>query len=152
MRDGIRHVLQQETDRSHLPLDAINAESAREKSIRHGHPALCTCSAARRPLSAAVLFAQMVDDPYPPIPTSSPPTRPSSRKRERLFRIIEELVKWENINNEPVLEAARHEIASAPPRRPPPVLDPFAGSGSSSPWAQRLDLEAHKPISTRWLC
>jgi len=48
-----------------LPLDAINRESAREKSIRHGHPSTLHLWWARRPLAAcrAVLFAQLVDDP-----------------------------------------------------------------------------------------
>ena len=94
-----------------LPLEAINRESAREKSIRHGHPSTLHLWWARRPLAAcrAVLFAQLVDDP-----SSHPdkfPTEEAQRKeRERLFKIIEEMVKWENINNERVLEAAREEI------------------------------------------
>ena len=48
-----------------LPLDAINETSAREKSIRHGHPSTLHLWWARRPLAAAraVIFAQMVDDP-----------------------------------------------------------------------------------------
>ena len=48
-----------------LPLDAINTASAREKSIRHGHPCTLHLWWARRPLAAAraVIFAQMVDDP-----------------------------------------------------------------------------------------
>ena len=48
-----------------LPLDAINAESAREKSIRHGQPSTLHLWWARRPLAAcrAVLFAPLVDHP-----------------------------------------------------------------------------------------
>ena len=48
-----------------LPLEAINAASVREKSIRHGHPSTLHLWWARRPLAAcrAVLFAQLVDDP-----------------------------------------------------------------------------------------
>ena len=48
-----------------LPLDAINTASAKEKSIRHGHPSTLHLWWARRPLAAAraVIFAQMVDDP-----------------------------------------------------------------------------------------
>ena len=48
-----------------LPLEAINTASAREKSIRHGHPSTLHLWWARRPLAAAraVIFAQMVDDP-----------------------------------------------------------------------------------------
>jgi hypothetical protein len=36
-----------------LPLDAINEASAREKSIRHGHPSTLHLWWARRPLAAA---------------------------------------------------------------------------------------------------
>ena len=128
-----------------LPLDAINRESAREKSIRHGHPSTLHLWWARRPLAAcrAVLFAQMVDDPSAH-PDKFPTEEEQARERERLFDIIRELVKWENINNETVLEAARREIRkSAPPGGPPPVLDPFAGGGSIPLEAQRLGLEAH---------
>src|SRR5690349_7811521 len=48
-----------------LPLEAINKASAKEKSIRHGHPSTLHLWWARRPLAAAraVIFAQMVDDP-----------------------------------------------------------------------------------------
>jgi putative DNA methylase len=51
-----------------LPLDAINKESAREKSIRHGHPSTLHLWWARRPLAAAraVIFASLVDDPDSP--------------------------------------------------------------------------------------
>ena len=94
-----------------LPLDAINAASVREKSIRHGHPSTLHLWWARRPLAAAraVIFAQMVDDPSS-CPKLFPTEDDQQRERERLFRIIEELVKWENTNNEDVLEQARAEI------------------------------------------
>jgi putative DNA methylase len=127
-----------------LPLEAINKESAREKSIRHGHPSTLHLWWARRPLAAcrAVLFAQLVDDP-----SSRPeefPTEEAQRgERYRLFGIIEELVKWENISNERVLGAARAEIMKSCDGAPPPVLDPFAGGGSIPLEAQRLGLEAH---------
>ena len=64
-----------------LPLDAINAASAREKSIRHGHPSTLHLWWARRPLAAAraVIFAQMVDDPSASIPICS--LRRPTRKR-----------------------------------------------------------------------
>jgi putative DNA methylase len=94
-----------------LPLDAINKASAREKSIRHGHPSTLHLWWARRPLAAAraVIFAQMVDDPL-----SNPDLFPTAAKqekdRQRLFRIIEDLVQWENTTNETVLQAARDEI------------------------------------------
>ncbi len=94
-----------------LPLDAINAASAREKSIRHGHPSTLHLWWARRPLAAAraVLFAQMIDDPSSR-PELFPTEDSQAKERKRLFGIIEELVKWENTTNETVLEAAREEI------------------------------------------
>jgi putative DNA methylase len=65
------------------------------------------------------------------------------RERQRLFRIIEDLVKRENSNNEPVLERARAEIRKSCGGNPPPVLDPFCGGGSIPLEAQRLGLEAY---------
>ena len=125
-----------------LPLEAINAESAREKSIRHGHPSTLHLWWARRPLAAcrAVLFAQMVDDPssHPELFATE---EAQNAERERLFDIIRELVLWDNVNKEKVLEKARAEIRKyAPPEGLPPVLDPFAGGGSIPLEAQRLGL------------
>jgi putative DNA methylase len=128
-----------------LPLEAINKESAREKSIRHGHPSTLHLWWARRPLAAcrAVLFAQLVDDPSSH-PEQFPTEEAQEAERQRLFRLIEELVKWENVNDEALLEQARAEIRkSAGPGGPPPLLDPFAGGGSIPLEAQRLGLEAH---------
>ena len=127
-----------------LPLDAINRESAREKSIRHGHPSTLHLWWARRPLAAcrAVLFAQLVDDPSSH-PDKFPTEQDQKKERERLFKIIEEFVKWENINNERVLGAAREEILKSTGGNPPPVLDPFCGGGSIPLEAQRLGLKAY---------
>ena len=87
-----------------LPLDEINAQSSREKSIRHGHPSTLHLWWARRPLAAcrAVLFASLVDDPSNDLPEDE-----ARVERERLFDIIRELVKWENSSNEEVLGQAR---------------------------------------------
>ncbi len=127
-----------------LPLEAINKESAREKSIRHGHPSTLHLWWARRPLAAcrAVLFSSLVDDPSAH-PDKFPTDEAQERERQRLFRIIEDLVKWDNVNNEEVLGAARREILRSTDGNPPPVLDPFAGGGSIPLEAQRLGLEAH---------
>src|SRR5204862_2431520 len=94
-----------------LPLEAINKASAREKSIRHGHPSTLHLWWARRPLAAAraVIFAQMVDDPSSH-PDLFPTPKKQEKERQRLFRIIEDLVQWENTTNEEVLERARTEI------------------------------------------
>ncbi|OAT81705.1 DUF1156 domain-containing protein [Desulfotomaculum copahuensis] len=116
-----------------LPLDAINQQSAREKSIRHGHPSTLHLWWARRPLAAcrAVLFASLLDDPG------------NDREREKLFELIGELVKWENVNNETVLKQAREEILKSTGGHPPAVLDPFCGGGSIPLEAQRLGLQAY---------
>ncbi len=145
-----------------LPLEAINRESAREKSIRHGHPSTLHLWWARRPLAAAraVIFAQMVDDPSS-CPELFPTEEAQEKERQRLFRLIEELVKWENTTNETVLARAREEIwknwratcaenknhARAKelfdPEKLPEFYDPFAGGGSLPLEAQRLGLEAY---------
>lgn len=127
-----------------LPLEAINRESAREKSIRHGHPSTLHLWWARRPLAAcrAVLFASLVDDPSSR-PEEFPTEEAQNRERQRLFRLIEDLVKWDNSTNESVLNAARTEILRSTNGNPPPVLDPFCGGGSIPVEAQRLGLEAH---------
>src|SRR5690349_3186431 len=103
-----------------LPLEAINVASAREKSIRHGHPSTLHLWWARRPLAAcrAVLFASLVDDPSS-LPEQFPTEAEQDAERQRLFRIIEELVLWENSNNPRVLDAARAEIMRSTNGNPP---------------------------------
>ncbi len=145
-----------------LPLQAINKASAREKSIRHGHPSTLHLWWARRPLAAAraVIFAQMVDDPSS-CPDLFPTEKAQEKERQRLFRIIEDLVEWENTTNETVLDRARAEIwqswrracadNAAHPRakelfdrhKLPAFHDPFAGGGSLPLEAQRLGLESY---------
>ncbi len=149
-----------------LPLDAINVAAAREKSIRHGHPSTLHLWWARRPLAAAraVIFAQMVNDPgyqqgggfkY------GVNKEKAEIERERLFKIIEDLVQWENTNNEEVLARARAEIVRSwretcelnkahpqaaelfNPEKLPGFHDPFAGGGALPLEAQRLGLESY---------
>src|SRR5579872_1615299 len=126
-----------------LPLEAINKESAREKSIRHGHPSTLHLWWARRPLAAcrAVLFASLVDDPSS-LPEQFPTEADQDKERQRLFRLIEELVKWDNANNPAILKAAHDEIVKSTDGNPPPIYDPFCGGGSIPLEAQRLGLEA----------
>ena len=116
-----------------LPLEAINKASAREKSIRHGHPSTLHLWWARRPLAAcrAVLFASLVDDPG------------DDAERQRLFKLIEDLVQWENVSNQTLLEQARTEILKSTGGNPPPIYDPFCGGGSIPLEAQRLALPSH---------
>lgn len=138
-----------------LPLDVINKEAAREKSIRHGHPSTLHLWWARRPLAAAraVIFAQMVDDPSS-VPEEFPTDASQEAERRRLFDLLEELVLWENTTNEKVLDAARREIRLSWERHLrdsglsketalPPFHDPFAGGGAIPLEAQRLGLLSH---------
>lgn len=127
-----------------LPLEAINAESAREKSIRHGHPSTLHLWWARRPLAAAraVIWSSLVDDPSEH-PEQFPTEEEQNKERQRLFAILEKLVKWENSNNSEILDAAKAEILRSTGNNPPPLLDPFAGGGAIPLEAQRLGLEAH---------
>jgi putative DNA methylase len=145
-----------------LPLAAINKAAAREKSIRHGHPSTLHIWWARRPLAAAraVIFAQMVDDPSAH-PDLFKTEKSQEKERQRLFRIIEDLVLWENTTNETVLQAARDEIwqswrytcaenADHPRAKElfnrhvlPAFHDPFAGGGALPLEAQRLGLESY---------
>lgn len=127
-----------------LPLEKINAESAREKSIRHGHPSTLHLWWARRPLAAAraVIWSSLVDDPSSH-PELFPTEEDQSRERQRLFKILEDLVVWENSNNPLVLDAAKAEILKSTNNNPPALLDPFAGGGAIPLEAQRLGLEAH---------
>src|SRR5204862_7278412 len=145
-----------------LPLEAINKASAREKSIRHGHPSTLHLWWARRPLAAAraVIFAQMVDDPSS-CPDLFPTEKAQEKERQRLFRIIEDLVLWEHTTNEKVLQQAREEIwqswrytcaenADQPwakelfnRHKLPAFHDPFAGGGALLLEAQRSGLESY---------
>lgn len=127
-----------------LPLEVINRESAREKSIRHGHPSTLHLWWARRPLAAAraVLFAQLVDDPSSH-PEEFPTEELQRKERERLHKIIERLVVWENTRDEKLLAEAHTEILKSTNGSPPPILDPFAGGGTIPLEAQRLGLEAY---------
>lgn len=149
-----------------LPLDDINAAAAREKSIRHGHPSTLHLWWARRPLAAAraVLFAQMVNDPSETV-SGDRRLRETKLKiqneREKLFDIIRDLVKWDNTNNEIVLNRAREAIKESwrftcalnakhskaselfDPEKLPAFHDPFAGGGALPLEAQRLGLESY---------
>ena len=149
-----------------IPLEVINRESAREKSIRHGHPSTLHLWWARRPLAAcrAVLFAQLVDDPSA-CPEEFPTIALQKAERDRLHNLIERLVPWEASTNEMILTEARYEIARSVARgrgetlpplaqmkpqaiidylqtNAPPVYDPFSGGGSIPLEAQRLGLKA----------
>ena len=150
-----------------IPLDEINKASAREKSIRHGHPSTLHLWWARRPLAAAraVLFAQLVNDPswkYSEEELKKPQVKGAiTKKRNELFQLIGQLVQWENTNNEELLQKARAVIWESwretceankhhpdaktlfDPAKLPGFHDPFAGGGAIPLEAQRLGLVSH---------
>ncbi|MDR2896880.1 MAG: DUF1156 domain-containing protein [Propionibacteriaceae bacterium] len=127
-----------------LPLEKINAESAREKSIRHGHPSTLHLWWSRKPTATAraVLFAQLVDDPSAH-PEQFPTQETQDAERKRLHDLIEKLVVWENTNDTRIFKQATEEIKKSNGGVLPAVLDPFAGGGSIPLEVQRLGLEAH---------
>ncbi len=145
-----------------LPLEAINSASAREKSIRRGHPNMLHLWWARRPLAAAraVIFTQMVDDPSSH-PELFPTEAKQNKERERLFDLVSRLVEWEGTTNELIVQQAQDEIwkswrATCGDNRDdlqveelfdaeklPAFHDPFAGGGALPLEAQRLGLEAY---------
>ena len=141
---GAQHVGKRKLIEVSLPLQKINEESAREKSIRHGHPSTLHLWWARRPLAAAraVLFAQLVDDPSSR-PDLYPTEEDQTLERKKLHELIERLVVWENSNDEALLREAHQKIVDSTDGNPPPILDPFAGGGTIPLEAQRLGLEAH---------
>ena len=141
-----------------LPLDAINQQSAREKSIRKGHPSTLHLWWSRKPTatSRAVLFSQLVDDPSEryeefletaraegEADPESAADRAVEAERRRLFTLITRMVNWDNIGDEHLMREVREEIRRSTGEEPPAVLDPFAGGGSIPLEAQRLGLEAH---------
>ena len=127
-----------------IPLEAINDASAREKSIRHGHPSTLHLWWARRPLAAAraVIWSSLVDDPSSH-PEEFPTEEEQTKERERLFKILEDLVIWENSNDSSILASAKAEIRKSMGDDLPPLLDPFAGGGAIPLEAQRLGLKAY---------
>ena len=147
-----------------LPLNEINEASGKEKSVRQGHPSSLHLWWARRPLATAraVWFAQLVNDPgYNREIGFGVNKREAEIKREKLFQIIRDLVKWENTNNNEVLQRAREAIWESwretcylnrkhpqsdtlfNPAFLPEAHDPFAGGGAIPLEAQRLGLTSY---------
>ncbi|MBS2993236.1 DUF1156 domain-containing protein [Rhodococcus erythropolis] len=127
-----------------LPLEAINRESAKEKSRKVGKPQQIHHWWARRPITAAraMLFAQLVDDPSAH-PDRFPTEGAQRTERARLHKLLERLAKWEAMADQSLLDEAAREIAKSADGHVPPILDPFAGGGTIPLEAQRLGLEAH---------
>jgi adenine-specific DNA methylase len=154
-----------------LPLKEVSEQSAREKSIRHGHISTLHIWWARRPLAAcrAVVFASLIPDPDDPQcpesfrqlvkevlgrsefkPKNGEGSTALDTPRNRCLEFIKQLVKWENSNKQEYIEPARTLIAAAhkllhpdAEGEAPKVLDPFAGGGAIPLEALRLGCEAH---------
>ena len=127
-----------------LPLEKINKEAIAERYSHSGHPFQLHMWWARRPLAttAAVIWSSLVDDPSSH-PEQFPTEEEQTAERQRLFKILGDLVAWENSNNDEILAAAKAEIMKSTGGNPPALLDPFAGGGAIPLEAQRLGLEAH---------
>ena len=153
-----------------LPLKEVSEQSAREKSIRHGHISTLHIWWARRPLAAcrAVVFASLIPDPDDPAcpesfrrvvkevlgrtefkPKNGEGTAVEDTARNRCLEFIKHLVKWENSNNPTYIDPAQTLIAAAhkllhpdAQGEAPKVLDPFAGGGAIPLEALRLGCEA----------
>lgn len=144
-----------------MPLEVINDASIREKSIRHGHPSTIHLWWSRKPLATAraVLFCQLVDDPSSNL-EEFPTIDAQEKERSRLFKIITELVKWENTSNQEIIKKAQNEIHKSwnifcadnnkdsnaselfDPKVMPSFHDPFAGGGGIPLEAKRLGLKS----------
>ncbi|WP_047691762.1 DUF1156 domain-containing protein [Kocuria sp. ZOR0020] len=143
-----------------IPLEAVNEQSGREKSIRHGHPSTLHLWWSRKPTATAraVLFAQLVDDPS----SFEVDYRNQAREnglseeevevwvaakvdaeRARLHRLMTAMSDWDNLNDTQLWKQVRQEIQRSTGGNPPPIVDPFAGGGSIPLEAQRLGLKAH---------
>jgi adenine-specific DNA methylase len=136
----------------------VSRHSAREKSIRHGHPSTLHLWWARRPLAAcrAVLMALLLPDPcdencpadfkekarelLPPVQGRPGPS--DKDLREALLRFIGDFANWDNAAVPKYLTAARGLVKAAHPEETPLVVDPFAGGGSIPLEALRLACEA----------
>jgi len=118
-----------------LPLEIISAQSAREKSIRHGHISTLHIWWARRPLAAmrAAIFASLIPAPK------------NEAERAYLHALIGDIVNWDAVKdgNNTRVEEARALIRKHYPDAPPKILDPFMGGGSTGLEALRLGAEAH---------
>jgi adenine-specific DNA methylase len=141
-----------------FPIAAVSAHSAREKSIRHGHPSTLHLWWARRPLAAcrAVLLGLLLPDPCDKeCPTAfrnaarellakryGSITKSDQELRELLLKFIGEFSNWDHAANARYLEIGRGLVRAAHPEETPVVVDPFAGGGSIPLEALRLGCEA----------
>jgi putative DNA methylase len=143
-----------------FPIAVVSKHSAREKSIRRGHPSTLHLWWARRPLGAcrSMLMALLLPDPCDPHCPADFKTRardifkqsrlagrkPSTDEelRARLLHFIGDFADWDNAGHSAYLEVGRALVKAAHPEETPLVVDPFAGGGSIPLEALRLSCDA----------
>src|SRR5579875_1484459 len=143
-----------------FPIAVVSKHSAREKSIRHGHPSTLHLWWARRPLAAcrSMLMALLLPDPCDPNcpadfkakargllnrPMSpATPGKTDADLRAALLRFIGDFADWDNAGHPVYLEIACGLVKAAHPEETPLVVDPFAGDGSIPLEALRLGCDA----------
>ena len=142
----------------HFPIAVVSAHSAREKSIRHGHPSTLHLWWARRPLAAcrAMLLALLLPDPCDP--NGPDDFKDAARAllsklirdigkedielRKAILKFIGDFANWDYAANPTYLEVGRGLVKAAHGEETPLVVDPFAGGGSIPLEALRLGCEA----------
>ena len=135
-----------------LPLAEISEASAREKSIRHGHPSTLHIWWARRPLAAsrATAFAALIDDPGPENP----------EKRKEIYELIKQITPWEAVKdgNSPAIQRAQEMLTRDNPAVFAPDVDArirdafedlVAGDSVPPPGWQRETTTLHKRRRSR---
>jgi putative DNA methylase len=140
-----------------FPIAVVSKHSAREKSIRHGHPSTLHLWWARRPLAAcrAMLLGLLLPDPCDPhcpedfkikarelLPKVQGKNGPKNEDlRQGLLKFIGDFSNWDLSSNQTYLEVGRGLVKAAHPEETPFVVDPFAGGGSIPLEALRLGCE-----------
>ena len=140
-----------------FPIAVVSKHSAREKSIRHGHPSTLHLWWARRPLAAcrSMLLALLLPDPCDPhcpedfkskakeiLPKVQGAVGPKDENlRQSLLRFIGDFSNWDLSANPAYIEVSRGLVKAAHPEETPLVVDPFAGGGSIPLEALRLGCE-----------
>ncbi|MFN7939117.1 MAG: DUF1156 domain-containing protein [Bryobacteraceae bacterium] len=142
-----------------FPIAEVSKHSAREKSIRHGHPSTLHLWWARRPLAAcrAMLMALLLPDPSD---VACPDEfRVAARKalsqtwhkvgfenddlRNALLKFIADFANWDRSSDTTYLDTARSLVKAAHPEETPSVVDPFAGGGSIPLEALRVGCDSY---------
>jgi len=136
-----------------FPIVDVSRHSAREKSIRQGHPGTLHLWWARRPLAAcrAVLLALLLPDPCDArcseeftqrakkvLAWLTEPVKTNEELRKALLKFISDFSNWDFAFDETFIKTARSLLSAAHGEDPPFAVDPFAGGGSIPLEALRL--------------